>query len=95
MASRFFHKFKVREFVDFATDVVKYLALMHVTTTQFVNATYCVGPSMEPTIREEGCLVLIDLFSYKMRDKEYKTGDIVVAVCPNDHNKSKCYIGVI
>lgn len=94
--SSFFHRFRrtaresSKDIVFFAFDVAKYLALFHVTATNVVNFTFCVGPSMNPTINEEGECVLIDLFSYKILDKEYEVGDVIISVCPTDRHKTVC-----
>lgn len=71
-------------------DVAAILAFMHVNSEFGVNFTWCVGPSMTPTINEHGDAILIDMWSYEVMDEEYKVGDVVVARCPTDRNKTVC-----
>jgi mitochondrial inner membrane protease subunit 1 len=79
-----------KELAKIGADVIRYVGIFHVATNYGVNLTYCVGPSMVPTISEKGNLVLIDTFSYRVMNKPYKTGDVVICTCPNDAGKQVC-----
>jgi signal peptidase I len=61
--------------------------LVFVVPHYFIDFTWCIGPSMKPTINENGQLVLIDVFSYKFLGKKYEAGDVVISKSPNDINK--------
>jgi signal peptidase I len=54
-----------------------------------VNFTFCVGPSMLPTLNGEGGLVLIDTYHYRVQERAYKVGDVVIALSPVEAHKSK------
>jgi signal peptidase I len=57
-----------------------------------VGLTVCVGPSMKPTIDEEGEVALINRISYKgpaKWRKNYKKDDVVISLSMNDPSKSK------
>ncbi len=71
-------------------DVVFIIGVFHVGTNYGVNLTYCVGPSMLPTIPEKGNMVLIDTFNYRVMKKKYKVGDVVICSCPYEAEKSVC-----
>ena len=40
-----------------------FVGIFHVLSNYGVNVTYCIGPSMIPTIHQNGNLVLIDTFN--------------------------------
>lgn len=73
-----------------AFDFAVVYGVFHVITQYGVNYTICVGPSMIPTLNEKGDFVLIDVFSYRILDKEYHVGDVVISVCPYDPDKTVC-----
>jgi signal peptidase I len=52
--------------------------------------TLCVGPSMMPTFNQNGDLVLIDNFSYKILNHKYKVGDCIICICPYNADKTIC-----
>ncbi len=70
-------------------DVAKFVAFYHLTASYLVNFTLCVGPSMMPTLRQEGNFVLIDLMSYKILGQQYQKGDVVISICPTNPSKRK------
>ena len=45
---------------------------------------------MEPTIPENGQYAIFDRFSYRIKDKPFCKGDVVIAVCPTDPNRRIC-----
>ena len=71
-------------------DVVVIIGVFHVGTNYGVNLTYCVGPSMLPTIPAKGNMVLIDTFSYKFGRRKFQVGDVVICTCPYEAAKSVC-----
>ena len=73
-----------------AFDFAVVYGVFHVITQYGVNYTICVGPSMIPTLNEKGDFVLIDVFSYRMLNKDYRVGDVVICVCPYDPDKTVC-----
>ena len=75
---------------EFAWEVVHVLSIFHVITHYGINGTLCVGPSMMPTLREEGDLVLIDRFSSNLFQKRYQKDDVVICICPYDPKKTIC-----
>ena len=50
----------------------------------------CVGPSMLPTFRENGDLVLVNRYSNIFFGRKYIRGDIVIAWAPYDPEKLIC-----
>ena len=52
----------------------------------------CIGPSMEPTIESKGQLVVINVLSYGplFPKNKFQIGDVVIAICPYDCQKSIC-----
>ncbi len=70
-----------------AMDVAKFMAFYHLAASYVLNFTLCIGPSMMPTLKQDGDIVLIDLMSYKILGKEYAKGDVVVSICPTDPKK--------
>ena len=75
---------------ELAWEVVQVVSILHVVTHYGVNGTLCIGPSMMPTLREDGDLVLIDRFSYALLQKRYKNDDVVICICPYDPKKTIC-----
>ena len=73
-----------------AFDFAVVYGVFHVITQYGVNYTICVGPSMIPTLNEKGDFVLIDVFSYRLLNKDYRVGDVVICVCPYDPDKTVC-----
>ena len=71
-------------------DVARFVGIFHVLSNYGVNVTYCIGPSMIPTIHQSGNLVLIDSFNYRLRSEAYKNGDVVISTCPYDADKTVC-----
>jgi len=72
--------------------VITIQSVFHVLLTYGVNFTWCIGPSMIPTISGElpGEMVFINCFSYKVADQPYKRGDVVISEAPNDTDKLVC-----
>jgi len=72
--------------------VVTIQSVFHVLLTYGVNFTWCIGPSMMPTISGEmpGELVFINCFPYKVANQAYKRGDVVISEAPNDTDKLVC-----
>ena len=85
---RFFPTFS--ETALFAGDVARFVGIFHVLSNYGVNVTYCIGPSMIPTIHQNGNLVLIDTFNPRLLGTPYKTGDVVISTCPYDADKTVC-----
>ena len=52
--------------------------------TYVISFTYCLGPSMLPTLREQGGFVFVD------QRKPYQNGDVVICTAPNDPEKTVC-----
>jgi len=94
MSSRFREAFRkidwLKEARLTAVDVLKFVGIFHVASAYGVNFTKCIGPSMEPTFNEAGDYVLIDNFSYRVLKRPYKSGDVVICVCPYDSSKTVC-----
>ena len=58
-----------------------------------VSTTYCIGPSMIPTMANtpgSGTLAIVDTFSYKVMNDKYKRGDVVICASPSDIDKNVC-----
>ena len=63
----------------------------HVTGKYVGHSTWCIGPSMEPTIPTQGTFVLVNSYSYSWGEKKtYNVGDIVISISPNDPDKQVC-----
>ena len=80
------------------TVVVEFLIIysgVYIFTSNVVGFTLCVGPSMLPTIDQNGELAFIDRFNYKFGRKDYKVGDVVISDSMDDPNKSKSFLKVI
>jgi len=78
------------EALSFGLDVSVFLALYYSVTTYGYSVTTCIGPSMEPTFNTGGDVVLVDKFSYSVLGRRYQSGDVVIAVCPYDKEKTVC-----
>lgn len=78
-----------------AIDVAKFVAFYHLAASYIINFTLCIGPSMMPTLNQDGDVVLIDLFSYKLLGQEYKKGDVVVSICPTNPSKRTFFLIII
>ena len=98
--SRYWQKFKNQAPSIFQkgsparTVVVEFLMIysgVYVFTSNVVGFTLCVGPSMLPTIDQNGELAFIDRFNYKFARKDYKVGDVVISDSMDDPNKSKIF----
>ena len=94
-AAKFFRRLKGRlRWRDVKKGVVTVVAIqsvVHVMQEYGYFFTWCVGPSMMPTIPGDGAtLVFLDSFSYKIQDKEYEVGDVVICASPSDANKNVC-----
>ena len=87
---RAFKNFEIDSVRQFAGDVARFVGIFHVLSNYGVNVTFCVGPSMMPTINPAGNLVLIDSFNYRLRGAPYKNGDVVISTCPYDADKTVC-----
>ncbi len=81
---------KLREFGSFFGDLVKTFAVVNLGMTYGYSFSICVGPSMLPTISERGDIVFIDHISYIIFRKDYKRGDVVISVSPNDPHRAVC-----
>lgn len=68
----------------------KVLGVLHLATTYVGNVTLCIGPSMIPTFKTNGDLVYVDMFSSKILNRGFKKGDVVIAICPYDADKTVC-----
>ncbi len=66
-----------------------YLTLVFVGGGFVGSVTVCSGPSMLPTINNDGDVAIIDRFSPYVLGRAYRKGDVVVSICPNDPNKCK------
>ena len=91
----FFKFFKAQNYVNYKAIARKFALNSSVTIVSFyfisnniIDVTWCVGPSMMPTINEKGQFVLVDIISYKYLGKKYKAGNIVISKCPTDTEKS-------
>jgi mitochondrial inner membrane protease subunit 1 len=87
-----FHHFypKFREYAGVFSDSFKLFAVIHLGLTYGYSFSFCVGPSMLPTINEKGDLVFIDHLSYSILQNDYKRGDVVICVSPYDRRKNVC-----
>jgi len=74
----------------FGLDVSVFLALYYTISAYGFSVTTCIGPSMEPTFNTAGDVVLVDKFSYSVLGKRYESGDVVIAICPYDSEKTVC-----
>eukprot|EP01039_Chlorochromonas_danica_P007910 gene7910-8727_t len=54
------------------------------------NLTFCVGPSMLPTLEESGSVVIVDIFSHAILNRDFQCGDVVIARHPHDPSKKVC-----
>ena len=52
--------------------------------------TVCVGPSMIPTMKPDGDVVITQSFTHRVLGRPYQTGDVVICQCPYDPNKTVC-----
>ena len=50
---------------------------------------------MQPTFNSNGDLVFIDMISYRLLGRHYKKGDVIIAICPTDPEKSNLFIFII
>jgi len=94
-AANFFRRvrsrFSWRDAKQGVVTVVAIQAVVHVMQEYGYFFTWCVGPSMMPTIPGDGAtLVFLDTFSYKVQDKQYEVGDVVICASPYDANKNVC-----
>lgn len=71
-------------------DVLTFISIFHCFCTYVGNVTYCVGPSMIPTFKEEGDFVVVDTFSHRFNGRKFGVGDIIIATCPYDTDKDVC-----
>lgn len=71
-------------------DIIRFFGCFHIITKYVCGITLCIGPSMLPTLREKGDLVLIDKWSHKILNTPYQKGDVVISTCPYDTEKTVC-----
>ena len=88
---RFFQRNKgnIKLAGQFAGDVVVSFCFIHTVMDYGFTGTFCVGPSMSPTLESTGEFALIDRFSYKVLGREYMKGDVVISTSKSDPNKRK------
>eukprot|EP00611_Tribonema_gayanum_P018542 TRINITY_DN31677_c0_g1_i1.p1 TRINITY_DN31677_c0_g1~~TRINITY_DN31677_c0_g1_i1.p1 ORF type:complete len:196 (+),score=51.66 TRINITY_DN31677_c0_g1_i1:120-707(+) len=81
-----------KEFKDeqlpYLTALIKFGAVIHVIREYIGEITMCVGPSMLPTINQEGDVVVLDKMT--ARSGQIQVGDVVVASSPRDPNGHIC-----
>lgn len=68
--------------------VVNFLAVYRLTQVYLYDFRAAIGPSMIPTFREAGDLLLVDKISPRFTG--YKKGDIVIAKSPSKLNNLLC-----
>lgn len=78
------------ELLHFGLDVIVFISMYYTISQYGFSLTTCIGPSMEPTFNTSGDLVLVDKFSYTILGKRYEKGDVVIAICPYDNDKTVC-----
>lgn len=83
-------KFGFNDVKQVLKESIQIFAFLHLSFTYGYSFSICTGPSMLPTISESGNIVLIDHFSYVFLNNEYKKGDVVVCLSPNDRRKNIC-----
>lgn len=71
-------------------DSIAVFVFFHVFAEHVIGGSLCVGPSMLPTLREEGDVVLIDRISAWFWSRRYQKNDVVISICPYDPNKAIC-----
>lgn len=71
-------------------DCVSVSSAMIVFHTFVCSTTYAIGPSMVPTIRKEGELAIVDRYNYRILDKKFEVGDVVILVSPTDRKRMLC-----
>ena len=71
-------------------DTAMFMSVFYVVTYYFVEMTFCMGPSMLPTMKKSGDLAFIDRFSYTLGSRKFEKGDVIVSICPYDANKMIC-----
>jgi len=84
-SERFFDSFK-----SLLLDVIRFFGCFHIITKYVCGITFCIGPSMLPTLREKGDLVFIDKWSHSVLQIPYQRGDVVICTCPYDTEKTVC-----
>ena len=55
-----------------------------------MSMTVCVGPSMLPTMKQDGDVVITQSFTHQVLGLPYKAGEVVICQCPYDPNKTVC-----
>ena len=55
-----------------------------------MSMTVCVGPSMLPTMKQDGDVVITQSFTNRVLGRPYQAGDVVICQCPYDPNKTVC-----
>ena len=81
------------ELVKGARLIIGVQCAVYVVQEYGLSTTYCIGPSMIPTIANtpgSGTLAIVDSFSYKLSNKKYKRGDVVICASPHDVDKNVC-----
>jgi len=78
------------EILHFGFDVTVFLSIYYAISQYGFTVTTCIGPSMEPTFNTQGDVVLVDKFSYSVLGKRFEKGDVIIAICPYDTEKTVC-----
>ena len=74
--------------VKFASRTFYFIFLVHAIQTYIVDVTMCIGPSMLPTFREAGDIVLINRLGFRFRGVD--SGDVVIANSPTNEKQTVC-----
>lgn len=82
------------EVVEAAKHFLYIYAGVLVFASNVYGFTVCVGPSMLPTIDQDGELALVELWPYRLPKacrKEYERNDIIISRSKDDPGKSKLF----
>ena len=55
-----------------------------------MSMTVCIGPSMIPTMKQDGDVVITQSFTHRVLGRPYQTGEVVICQCPYDPTKTVC-----
>jgi signal peptidase I len=94
MAQQGWRKFANWKFIkESAHEYAKYTTITCAVVVCFsqniATLTYCKGPSMEPTLPDSGKMAVI--WKWNALGREYKKGDVVIAISPLDSNRRKLF----
>jgi inner membrane protease subunit 1 len=70
--------------------LLKFIAVLHVTSEYVAETTLTKGPSMLPTLSMSGDIVLVDKTFNLLWFRNYRRGDIVVAKSPTNPAQYVC-----